>query len=129
MTLVHPPNAAAAELFDRLGEAIEVAEAEEFDALIASTATVGLHFAYLSAITAWLQAHGIPESAATRYIADMFAGLAEPTRSGESFETLAQERSTPGGLNEQFRNALEHEGFLEDVRAGLDRILDGLKAT
>jgi pyrroline-5-carboxylate reductase len=129
MTLVHPPNAAATELFDRLGEALEVADAEAFDTLIASTATVGLHFAYLSAITAWLETHGIPESTATRYIADMFAGLAEPTRSGESFEKLAQERTTPGGLNEQFLRALERDGFLVDVRVSLDRILDGLKTT
>jgi pyrroline-5-carboxylate reductase len=39
LTPVHPPNAAATALFDRLGEAVELADVEAFEALSASTAT------------------------------------------------------------------------------------------
>ena len=125
-TLVHPPGTAATAFFDRLGEAVEVATADHFDALTASTATIAAHFAYLSTITAWLESHGVPQETATRYIAAVFGGLAEPTRSGASFERIADEHATPGGLNERFRDELENGGAYEQVRAGLQRILDGL---
>jgi pyrroline-5-carboxylate reductase len=129
ITPVHPPNAAATALFDRLGESVEIADATAFEAFSASTATIAAHFAYLSAITAWLASQGIPEPAATRYVASMFAGLAEPTRSGEDFERLAREHATAGGLNEQFRNELENAGLFDGVSHGLHRILDRLRAS
>jgi pyrroline-5-carboxylate reductase len=129
ITPVHPPNPAAAALFDRLGETVEVADVQAFEAFSASTATIGAHFAYLNAIAAWLESQEIPAPAATRYVAAMFAGLAEATRSGESFEQLAREHATPGGINEQFRNELEQGGTFEHVSLGLQRILDRLNAT
>lgn len=126
ITPVHPPNAAATALFDRLGETVELADAKAFEAFSASTATLAAHFAYMNAIAAWLESQGIPEPAATRYVASMFAGLAEATRSGERFEQLAREHATSGGINEQFLNELEQGGTFEDVRLGLQRILDRL---
>ena len=129
ITPVHPPNAAAAALFDRLGETVELADVQAFEAFSASTATIAAHFAYLNAIAAWLASQEIPEPAATRYVASMFAGLAEATRSGERFEQLAREHATSGGINEQFLNGLEQSGAFEHVRLGLQRIRDGLHAT
>ena len=129
ITPVHPPNAAATALFDRLGETLEVADIKAFEAFSASTATIAAHFAYLNAIASWLELQEIPAPAATRYVASMFAGLAEPTRSGERFEQLAREHATTGGTNEQFLNELEQGGTFEHVSLGLQRILERLKAT
>jgi pyrroline-5-carboxylate reductase len=129
ITAVHPPNAAATALFDRLGETVELSAVKAFEALSASTATIAAHFAYLNAIASWLELQGIPTSAATRYVASMFAGLAEPTRSGERFEKLAHEHATPGGTNEQFRNELEQAGLFERVSHGLERVLNRLDPT
>ena len=129
ITPVHPPGAAAIALFDRLGETIEVADVKAFEAFAASTATIAAHFAYLNAIATWLERQEIPAAAATRYVASIFAGLAEPTRSGERFEQLAREHATPGGINEQFRDELEQAGLFENVSLGLQRILDRLNAT
>jgi pyrroline-5-carboxylate reductase len=129
ITPVHPPNAAATALFDRLGETVELADVKAFDALSASTATIAAHFAYLNAIAAWLESQEIPAPAATRYVASMFAGLAETTRSGEGFEHLAGEYATAGGTNEQFRSWLEQRGMFESVSLGLQRVLDRLTAT
>ena len=129
ITPVHPPNAVAAALFDRLGEAVELADGEAFEAFSAATATIAAHFAYLSTIAAWLESQAIAEPAATRYVASMFAGLAEATRSGERFERLASEHATPGGINEQFLSGLEEGGTFEHVSLGLQRILDRLHAT
>ena len=128
LTPVHPPNAAASALFDRLGETVEFSDVKAFEAFAASTATIAAHFAYLNAITGWLEQQGIPASAATRYVASMFAGLAEPTRSGQPFERLAREHATSGGINEQFAKELEQRGVFEDVSLGLQRVLDRLNA-
>ena len=129
ITPVHPPNAAATALFDRLGETVELAEVEAFEALSASTATIAAHFAYLNAIAAWLESQKIPAPAATRYVASMFAGLADATRSGERFEQLAREHATRGGTNEQFLNELEQGGTFEQVGLGLRHVLERLNAT
>jgi pyrroline-5-carboxylate reductase len=128
ITPVHPPNAAAAALFDRLGETVELADVKAFEAFSASTATIAAHFAYMNAIAAWLESQEIPAPAATRYVASMFAGLAEATRSGERFEQLARKHATSGGINEQFLNELEQGGTFEHVSLGLQRVLDRLNA-
>jgi pyrroline-5-carboxylate reductase len=129
LTPVHPPNAPASALFDRLGETIELADSKAFEALSASTATIAAHFAYLNAIAAWLESQKIPAPAARRYVAAMFTGLAEATRSGDRFEQLAREHATSGGINEQFLNGLERGGVFEDVSLGLQRVLDRLNTT
>jgi pyrroline-5-carboxylate reductase len=126
LTPVHPPNAVAAALFDRLGESVEIPDAEAFEAFSASTATIAAHFAYLDAIATWLVAQGIPEPAATRYVASIFAGLADATGSGESFERLARDHATAGGTNEQFLDELKQRGTFEHVRLGLQAILNRL---
>ena len=94
ITPVHPPNAAATALFDRLGETVELADVKAFEAFSASTATIAAYFGYLSSITAWLESQEIPAPAARRYVASMFAGLAEATRSGAPLEQLAREHAT-----------------------------------
>jgi pyrroline-5-carboxylate reductase len=129
VTAVNPANATATALFDRLGETVEVADVKAFEAFSASTATIAAHFAYLSAIAAWLEGQEIPAPAATHYVASMFAGLAEATRSGERFEQLAREHATRGGLNEQFQNELERGGTFEHVSLALQRVLDRLNTT
>jgi pyrroline-5-carboxylate reductase len=126
ITPVHPPNPTATALFDRLGETVELADVKAFNAFSASTATIAAHFAYLNTIAAWLESEEIPAPAATRYVASMFAGLAEATRSGERFEELAREHATSGGINEQFLNELEQGRTFEHVSLGLQRILDRL---
>jgi pyrroline-5-carboxylate reductase len=128
LTPVHPPNAAATALFDRLGETVELADVKAFEAFSASTATIAAHFAYLNTIAAWLESQEIPAPAATRYVASMFAGLAEATRTGEHFEQVAREHATSGGINEQFLKGLEQAGTFEHVSRGLQRVLDRLTA-
>ena len=71
---------------------------------------------------------GDPRPAATRYVASIFAGLAEATRSADSFEQLAREHATSGGINEQFLNELEQSGAFQHVSLGLQRILARLNA-
>jgi pyrroline-5-carboxylate reductase len=129
ITPIHPPTAAATALFDRLGETVELADEDGFEAFSASTATIAAHFAYLNAIAAWLEQQGIPAAAATRYVASTFAGLAEATGSGETFDRLARDHATAGGINEQFLTELEQAGTFDTVTRSLQRVLDRLTAS
>ena len=125
-TPVHPPNAAARELFDRLGRTAEVTDLSAFEAFSTSTATIAAHFSYLSAISAWLESQQIPPEVAAHYVGSMFAGLGPALRSGRSFDHLAKEHATPGGLNEQFANELAEHGVFARVAPGLQRIFERL---
>jgi pyrroline-5-carboxylate reductase len=126
ITPVYPPNESAKALFDRLGGTIDLDDANAFNALSASTATIAAHFAYLNTISRWLVSRNIPEQDARRYVASMFAGLARALASGQEFEQLVQAHSTPGGINELFLNMLNETGVFEDVRLGLQSVIDRL---
>ena len=118
ITPIHPPEPTARALFERLGEAIELEDLDAFEAFSATTATIAAHFAYLDAIAGWLTSRGVDPAVATRYVAAAFAGLT--VDSGEPFSHLAADHATRGGINEQFRGALERAGVFEEVRGGLD---------
>jgi pyrroline-5-carboxylate reductase len=68
----------------------------------------------------------IPEQAARRYVAAMFAGLATALGSGQDFEQLIRDHMTPGGINELFLTILNEAGVFENVDLGLQRVLDRL---
>jgi pyrroline-5-carboxylate reductase len=127
ITPVHPPHAAAKALFDRLGQAVEVPELAAYDAFAVATATIAAHFAYLDTIATWLVEQGVPAPVATDYLAAIFAGLGPATLSGASFEALAREHATAGGINEQFCGDLERGGVYDLVQAALQRVLDRLR--
>jgi len=126
-TPVFPSTEAAKTLFDRLGTSIEVPNAEAFQAMSASTATIAAYFAYLNTICRWLVAQGVSDSAARRQVASTFAGLAERLRGEEpDFGTLARDHATPGGTNEQFLGLLEQARVFDAVTIGLNQVLDRL---
>jgi pyrroline-5-carboxylate reductase len=128
MTPIHPANETANDLFRRLGTTVEVSDAHAFEAIWASTATIAAHFAYLSAIRGWLVSEGIPEQAARDYVGSTFAGLATALRDGrQSFDQLARDHATPGGLNEQFLGILNEAQTFGTVEFGLRRILERLE--
>ncbi len=122
-TPIFPATEAAKRLFDPLGGAIALKDETAFDAISASSATIAAHFAYLDAIARWLVGNNVPEAAARRHVAASFAGLVETLRGpAPNFEVLGRDHATPGGINEQFRDALEEAGLLEAVTAGLDGV-------
>lgn len=75
-TLVCPPDPHATAFFKQLGDVIEVKNPAEFDALSVATATFATHFKYLETIQAWLQDHGVADSAARDYLTGLFKALA-----------------------------------------------------
>jgi|ERR1700728_1021213 pyrroline-5-carboxylate reductase len=129
VTPVYPFIEPARSLFARLGTVVEVADESSFNLFSASTATVASHFAYLARISDWLTSSGVLGLAARQYVAAMFGELAGSLHGDNpDFERLAKEHTTPGGINEKFRQIMTEKGVWETVREGLDQIrhrLDG----
>ena len=123
-TPVYPATPAATELFDRLGGSLEIADEPALEAVSAASATVAAYFRQLGTIADWLSGRGIPAAAARRYVADTFAALSgELDAPDVDFAALARAHTTPGGLNEQFAQALDAAGTSDAARAGLDAVL------
>jgi pyrroline-5-carboxylate reductase len=124
-TVIYPADPAVADLFAALGTAFEVAEEAEFEAFCAATATMASYFAFADTIAAWLVDHGIPPSQARDYMARVFCGLANTAvdAPARSFEALAAEHATKGGINEQLLGHLREQQVFESLSAGMDAIM------
>jgi pyrroline-5-carboxylate reductase len=124
-TAIYPGDPVAAELFAALGTVLEVGSEYEFDVMCTVTATMAPYFAFSDCIASWLVRHGIPETKARDYVAHLFNGLADTTlRSPDrSFQELAADHATRGGINEQVLQHLTGQGVFEAYSAALDAIL------
>jgi pyrroline-5-carboxylate reductase len=121
-TVIYPDDPVAVDLFGRVGTAFEVETELEFDALATATATMATYFAYLGSIAEWLMQSGIPEAQARGYLAQVYSGLAETAveESQRSYEELAADHATRGGINEQVRKHLTSRGVFEAIPEALD---------
>ncbi|HWY56147.1 MAG TPA: pyrroline-5-carboxylate reductase [Terriglobales bacterium] len=124
-TAIYPPDPLVADLFGRLGTAIEVETANEFDGLSAATATIASYFAFADAIVSWLTRHGVSAPKARDYVARIFRGSinAAVDAPERSLKSLADEHATRGGINEQVLSYLVERGVFEDLSRALDAVL------
>ncbi|HXM63882.1 MAG TPA: pyrroline-5-carboxylate reductase [Terriglobales bacterium] len=124
-TAIYPLDRLVAELFDRLGTAIEVESENEFDAFCAATATIASYFAFADAISSWLAGRGVPGPKARDYVTRIFVGLANANVEApeRSLQSLADEHSTRGGINEQLLTHLVEHHVFENLSQGLDEVL------
>jgi pyrroline-5-carboxylate reductase len=115
-------------LFAELGNVFPVETEREFAAICATTATISSYFAFVERIASWLAQQGIPESKARDYIGRLFFGLTTTAVEAPelSFQSLAANHATAGGINEQFlKHLVEHDlltSLSETLDAGLHRI-------
>jgi pyrroline-5-carboxylate reductase len=77
-----------------------------------------------------LARNGIPHAEARDYIALILAGLADAAVDAprRSFQLLAADHATPGGINEQVLAHLVERGVFETVSNALDAVMLRLKA-
>lgn len=124
-TPVFPPDKEVAALFNRLGVAIEVETAAEFDALSAATASMASVFTFAETIAHWLAGQGIAYPDARRFVATMMRGLTNTAmlNTEASFAELADEHTTAGGINEQVVMHLKQNGAFDQLSDGLDAVL------
>jgi len=129
-TAIYPPDGMVAGLFATLGNAFEVDGEDEFDALCAATATIASYFAFADSITSWLVGQGVPRDTAGDYIAQMFWGLGNTAVDApeRSFQSLAGDHATRGGINEQVLTHLVERGVFETISEGLDAVMHRIKS-
>jgi pyrroline-5-carboxylate reductase len=124
-TAIYPPDGIVADLFSTLGTAFEVEHEDEFDALCTATATIASYFAFAGRVASWLVGQGVPPCKARDYIARIFCGLGNTAVDSpeRSFQSLADDHATPGGINEQVLTHLVRHGVFEAVSDGLDAVM------
>ena len=124
VTPIFPPDADTAALFDRLGTALPCRDIAEFDLFAVGSALMGNYFGILETAQGWLEAQGLGDTAARAYLAALFANLGKvAVDSPDTFATLRDGHSTPGGLNEQIFRDFAAGGGTAALTAALDRVL------
>ncbi|HKE22123.1 MAG TPA: pyrroline-5-carboxylate reductase [Bryobacteraceae bacterium] len=124
-TAIFPGDANAVELFARLGAAFAVETEHEFDALATATAIMATYFAIADGVSSWLVGQGIPQQQARDYVATVFSGLSQTAVEGpeRSFQSLAADHATRGGLNEQVVRYLTEHGMFARLSEALDGVM------
>lgn len=124
-TPIYPPDPVVAEIFNRLGTAIEATSADQFSVYSTATATMAPYFTMAEEIAAWLTRHGVPAADARRFVATAFQGLGNiaVATPQHSLAALAGEFATRGGINEQVVAHMKARGAFDALSEGLDAVL------
>jgi pyrroline-5-carboxylate reductase len=128
--VIYPPNPVVKALFDQVGMAIELANEEEFDAFTTASAIMSSYFGFAETTARWLEGQGVPYGKARAYVGQMLRGLSAATLVAPdlSFDRLAEEHQTRGGLNEQVYKTVAVDGKFVELERGLDAVLQRLIA-
>lgn len=124
-TAIYPRDATAVELFTQVGAAFAVDTEHDFDAFCVATATMATFFAFADGTASWLARNGIPAGEAREYVARLYAGLTDTALEdpGRSFQALADDHATRGGINEQVFTQLTAHGTFEKFAECLDGVM------
>jgi pyrroline-5-carboxylate reductase len=124
-TVVYPPDPTVASLFNRIGTAVEVTSAEQFDSLCSATGSIAPYFAFAQSIASLLTRHHVSKSEARRYVLDMFRALNTfaVVEHDRSFESLSAEHATIGGINEEVLSVLTEHRVFALFEESLERVL------
>jgi len=124
-TAIFPADGPTEELFNLLGAAFAVETERQFEAFCTATATMATYFSLMDTIASWLSRNGIPPSQSRDYIARIFSGLADTAIEApdRSFQTLASDHATPGGINEHIVKTLTGRGVFDTLSEILDAVM------
>lgn len=120
---IHPFDEAAVEFFSRLGGVVVTPTEAALDAHSAVSSLIAGHLDYLDAVSEWFSEQGVPPVDARRYVAAIFKETTAGLDGDVPFTELADHHSTPGGLNEQVRNATSAD-IRRIVRGALSDVLE-----
>ena len=125
-TAVFPPADDVVALFDPLGRAIPVEQEAVFNVFGTATAVMASYFAFAGTISGWMERHGVAPEAARAFVRQMLEGLAGagPDR---TFEELADEHQTRGGINEQVVRSVATDGVITSLDQALDTALASMQ--
>ena len=130
-TAIYPPNDEIADLFSSLGTAVQAGDLKQYDLFGAASALMATYFGLLETSARWLEAEGMPYDQASIYLKGLFGGLSHVTDASneKSFEAMASEFSTKGGLNEQVFAEFKENGGTKALTLALDSVLKRIEQT
>jgi pyrroline-5-carboxylate reductase len=119
---LYPPVPEIVKLLEGLGQLVQLQNESDLDAYWAVTGLMGSYFGLLDEIAGWLARQNLEEAQVFPFVAAMFEALAVTAaeRSGDGFDRLVVEHSTPGGLNEQAYRELQAAGWTRLISQTLD---------
>ncbi len=127
-TPLHPAVPEAVELFELLGGALPLADAEQYDAVFTVLGTVAPFFEYLGTLVDWAADRGLPPDLARQLVGRAFAGVGATLRDAPDtdFDDLVRLYAPPGGGNALLTETLREAGVFDEVKQGLTSVHESL---
>lgn len=121
--LAFPKNDAVHDLLAQIGTPVMVETEQEITTLTGMTSLISFFYATCASTQKWCVNNGVAEDASRDFVASFFQSLAAAgSESTETFDEMADEGATPGGLNEQVHRGLLATGAYELVIDQVDDI-------
>ncbi|TMW68570.1 hypothetical protein Poli38472_006038 [Pythium oligandrum] len=125
--LAYPVNEFARDLLTQIGTPVMVGNESEITTLTGMTALISFFYATCGSAQKWCVNNGVDDESSRSFVAAFFKSLAEAGFSStDSFDEMAEEAATPGGLNEQVHRGLLASGAYELVVDQVDDIFKRL---
>jgi pyrroline-5-carboxylate reductase len=129
-TAICPADEHANLMFSKLGEAVEVDDEHQLNALSAMTSTMASFYAVLEEQASWLVRQGLPYHAARSFLSGYYVGLTyDTTKDARPFSALIDSSQTPGGINEQLHGELSARGTYSHYTQALDKIMQRVQGS
>jgi len=122
--VIYPPNKFVKNLFNHLGEVIEIKNEKLSNKFWATASIMAAYYEILNVSSNWLIKKGINKITANNYIAELFFSLSQDAvnKKSEGFKKLVAESQTPKGLNMQVINELKRGKFYSKLIKAMDNI-------
>jgi pyrroline-5-carboxylate reductase len=129
-TVLYPVEPRVRDIFDSIGGSLGVDSEEQYDAMLALSASMGLFFATAHAQSRWASERGVDYAVARAYLMSLYRGLADTALLDDTpLDQLARHYSTTGGINEQVVSLMTQAGTFDNIDATYDSIEKRLAAT
>ena len=122
--VICPPNKTAKNLFNHLGEVIEIRNEKLSNKFWSTASIMAAYYEILNTSTNWLIRKGINKNLAQNYIAELFLSLSQDAvnKRSQGFKKLVADSQTPRGLNMQALQELKKAKFYNKFTKALDNI-------
>jgi pyrroline-5-carboxylate reductase len=132
---MYPASDAHARILRMIGPVVQCESEPEMRALVTVTGTIAAFHRVQDCAFEHLRRNGVAPSAAASYVGSFYSALANfsvhaitsnADRSADEqspFAALAEEATTPGGLNEQYAAEVQRDGAFDALEKGLSNLL------
>ena len=122
--IICPPNREVKNLFNHLGEVIEIRNEKLSYKFWATASIMAAYYEILNVSSNWLIKKGINKTMANNYIAELFLALSQDAinKKSQGFKKIVADSQTPKGLNMQVLNELKKNKFYSKFIKAMDNI-------